>query len=277
MTLNMKIKDIPDEVLKDIAFQLKNYFVPICALSPNSMDHPFKFVGSGTLVRIKNAFHILTAAHVWSATRDMEEIGLVLTDYPSAFKIPRSISTKQVWDGKISEWGPDLALLEIPGSVVSTIEAHKSFLNLTQQREMLLADMPFARKRLWMITGMVGEFSKFVHHSERKTVEATAEARGFFSVVHQAHQRDGYDYLDLGADIGHSDVPQSFGGVSGGGLWEINLSIDKSQKISWDEKRHFRGVAFWQSAVYDGRRDIRCHGPQSIFETAWRVWDLPES
>lgn len=277
MTMNMKIKDIPDEVLKDIAFQLKNYLVPICALSPNSAHHPFRFVGSGTLVKINRTYHVLTAAHVWSATKDMEEIGLILTDYPSMFKIPRSISTKQVWDGRISEWGPDLALLELPGSVVSTIETHKSFLNLTQQREMLLADMLSARKGLWMITGMVGEFSEFVHHSEKKIVEGTAEARGFFSVIHQTHQRDGYDYLDLSADIGLSGVPQSFGGVSGGGLWEINLSIDKSQKISWDGKRHFRGVAFWQSAIYDGRRDIRCHGPQSIFEMAWKVWDLPKS
>ena len=276
MTVTLKLKDIPDELIEDIAFQLKDYLVPICALSPNSADRPFKFVDSGTLVKIDKTFYVLTAAHVWSATKDMEAISLVLTDFPSEFKFPRAIPIKQLWDGKISEWGPDLALLEIPYATVSTIEVYKSFLNLAQQREVWTGHTVSPEKGLWVITGMVGEFSRFVHHSEKKIVNATAEARAFFSVIDQAHQQDGYDYLDLGADLGLSQVPQSFVGVSGGGLWQISLTKDKSEKISWDGKRHFRGVAFWQSSITDDRRNIRCHGPQSIFQKAWDQWGLPK-
>lgn len=66
-------------------------------------------------------------------------------------------------------------------------------------------------------------------------------------------------------------VPLSFGGVSGGGLWEIKLSMTSSKEISWDEKRYFRGVAFWQSEVSDGYRMIRCHGPKSSFEKTWEL------
>ncbi len=128
--MKMKLKDIPDDVLDEVALQLKNYLVPICGLSPQSNDHPFRFTGSGTLVRIDNSHYVLTAAHVWTETQSMDEIGLILTDHPSQFKIPKAVRVKLAWDGKISEWGPDLALLELPSSVVQTIEAHKSFLNL---------------------------------------------------------------------------------------------------------------------------------------------------
>lgn len=205
----------------------------------------------------------------------MDEIGLVITDFPSQFKIPRAVSVKEVWSGNISEWGPDLALLEIPRSAVSTIEAHKSFLNLVQQRETHLAETISPEVGPWVVTGMVGQFSKFIHHIESKMVKGTAEARALFSGIDKLNQKDGHDYIDLVADLGLSDVPESFGGVSGGGLWQISLSMDKSENISWDGTRRFRGVAFWQSEVSEGRRNIRCHGPKSVFETAWSLWNLP--
>lgn len=274
--MKLKLKDVPDDVLDDVAFQLKNYLVPICGLSPLSTNHPFRFTGSGTLVRIDNAHCILTAAHVWTETRSMDEIGLVLTDHPSQFKIPNAVKVKLAWDGKISEWGPDLALLELPSSVVPTIEAYKSFLNLVQQKEMLAAEA-LSDKVPWVVTGMVGEFSKFAHHSDKRIVTATAEARALFSGLDQISQKNGYDYLDLIADLGLSEVPRSFEGVSGGGLWQIGLYRDKSERIAWDGKRYFRGVAFWQTEVSVGQRRIRCHGPQSVYEKAWGLWKLPKS
>jgi len=81
--MKMKLKDVPDDVLDEVAFQLKNYLVPICGLSPQSENHLFRFIGSGTLARIDNSHYILTAAHVWKQTQSMDGIGLVLTDHPS--------------------------------------------------------------------------------------------------------------------------------------------------------------------------------------------------
>jgi len=187
------------------------------------------------------------------------------------------VRVKLAWDGNISEWGPDLALLELPNSVVSTIEAHKSFLNLVQQKEMLAEETLSPQIGPWVVTGMVGELSQFSHQSETKIVKATAGARALFSGLDQVYQKDGYDYLELIADADLRDVPQSFAGVSGGGLWQIRLFKDKSERITWDEKRHFRGVAFWQSAITDRQRRIRCHGPQSIYEKAWELRKLSKS
>ncbi len=123
---------------------------------------------------------------------------------------------------------------------------------------------------------MVGQFSEVQRYPEARTIEANVKGRALFSGVRQTHWRNGYDYLDLSAKLELPDVPSSFGGVSGGGLWEVGLSMTKSGTISWDGKRQFRGVAFWQSSPCNGRRVIRCQGPLSIFEKAWGLLALPQ-
>lgn len=110
---------------------------------------------------------------------------------------------------------------------------------------------------------------------EARTVTCHIQGEAFISAVQRTHEHNGYDYFDLGANLQLPGVPSSFVGVSGGGLWQINLSMAKSGTISWDGKRYFRGVAFWESEKTDGHRMIRSHGPKSIFEKAWDSWALP--
>ena len=223
-------------------------------------------------MEIEGSSYILTAAHVWHATRGVEQIGLVLTDQQSSFMMPRdSICAKELWKGEVSEWGPDIALLKLAPPVIPTITARKSFLNLARQKEALTSCPPATENGLWAVTGMVGEFSEFQTHPETRTIEGHVHGTAFFSSVQQVHQRDGYDYFDFGANLQLPGVPSSFGGVSGGGLWEIKLSMTKFERVSWNERRYFRGVAFWHSEVSDGHRMIRCHGPKSIFENAWEL------
>ena len=156
------------------------------------------------------------------------------------------------------------------------IAAHKSFLNLTQQRATLGEHPAKTEKGLWAVTGMVAEFSGLQCRPEVQAIEANVQARAFFSLIRETHDRHGYDYLDASVMPALPSVPSTFGGVSGGGLWEVSLSMTRSGHIAWDGKRHFRGVAFWESPVADGRRVIRCHGPRSTLETAWKAWALPE-
>ena len=272
MSSSIRFGDIPQAVLDEVILSLKNYLVALYVLLPEKPQPRLRLIGSGTLVEIEGTNYILTAAHVWYETRGAEQIGLVLTDHQSSFMMPRdSICAKELWNGEVSEWGPDIALLKLAPPVISTITAYKSFLNLARQKENLGSCPPVTENGLWAVTGMVGEFSEIQTHRERRTIESNVHGRAFFSSVQQVHQRGEYDYFDLGADLQLPDVPSSFSGVSGGGLWEVNLSMMKSKELSWDGKRYFRGVAFWQSEVSDGRRMIRCHGPKSIFEKAWEL------
>lgn len=277
--MNFPIKDIPQNVLDEVCGQLKNYTAPIFGLSPNKPDPKLNLIGSGTLVEIEGKHSILTAAHVWFGTRSVEEVGLTLTDYPSYsfVRIPRAgIRVRCLWNEYDSDWGPDLALLELPSSLVSTIAAHKSFVNLPQQRAMSASFAPNIEKGLWAVIGMVSELSSILFSEQEQTTKASVHGRAFFSMVQESYHRNGYDFLDLSAKMDLPDVPSSFCGISGGGLWEVGLSMEKSGKLCWDGNRHFRGVEFGQTKISAGRRMIRCHGPQSIFVKAWKEWAFPD-
>jgi hypothetical protein len=276
--VDLRIEDIPQSVLDEAGTALQDFLVPIFAFSQQQPMPKVTLIGSGTLVEVEDTFHVLTAAHVWHATKGSEQIGFVLTTYPSMFALPRElISAKELWDQQHPEWGPDLALLEIPRAHVARVSAHKSFLNLPQQKATVGQYPPDTTKGLWAVTGMVEEFSNIQHHSQANAIEADVQARAYFSGIQGTHQRDGYDYFDPSAKLTLAAVPSSFGGVSGGGLWQVGLSSTAAGKIQWDGKRHFRGVAFWQSPVLNERRVVRCHGPRSIYDTAWAAWALPLS
>lgn len=278
MENEIPIMAIPSEVDAEIVLQLKNYLAVLYTVLIEQQIPRSRPIGSGTFVEIGGAHYILTAAHVWHEARKEDKIGLVLTGYQSSFMVLRdSISSKELWSGSISEWGPDIALLKLAPSDVSTIKARKSFLNLSKQKGVLAEYPSVIEKGLWAVTGMAGEFTEVQSSPEQKAVTCHIRGKAFISTVAQTHERNGHDYFDIGAKLDLPGSPKSFVGVSGGGVWQIRLSKAKSGEISWDGKRFFRGVAFWESKRSDGRMIIRCHGPKSIFEKAWDSWNLPVS
>jgi len=174
-----------------------------------------------------------------------------------------------------SEWGPDLALLEIPPHLVATIKTRKSFLNLAKRRAMLSAYPPRMEKTLWAVMGMVAETSEVKSRTESGLVPVNIRGEAFFGVTCTADRRRGYDYLTTYAKTTLPSVPTSFKGVSGGGLWQIGLTMKKATGvISWAGEHHFRGVAFWEEPKPPDQVALRCHGPKSIFQKAWAHWGL---
>lgn len=181
VTANIPFDDIPDEVLLD-ASGLQQFLVPMYVLSEREDAKPdFKFIGSGTLVAIEGGHHILTAAHVWNQAKDAQKVGLSLTTYASGFMVRRDrIHGQELWHrDKNSEWGPDLALLRLAPSDVARVEAHKSFLNLPQQRAHFSADPRIATGRMWAITGMVGESSAADIDAQRRVIGGHVQSRAF--------------------------------------------------------------------------------------------------
>ena len=275
MDRDVQIGDIPQSLLVNIGADLQHYLAPILGLANANQRDPLRLIGSGTFVKLDSTYSILTAAHVWDATERFQAIGLALTAYESCFSIPRDvISVQRLRDGTSQEFGPDLALLEIPAAFVARILAHKSVLDLSRQRAIFFTEPAELDSGIWAVTGIAEGLSDVRGRPEHHMFEADVHGRAFFCGIQRMHERDGYDYLDAGADMTTTGIPLSFGGVSGGGLWQIPLLLDKSGQISWNHKKNFRGVAFWESAIQEGRRVIRSHGPKSLFEKAWKEWGL---
>jgi hypothetical protein len=276
MDYDVRIGDIPQSLLDDIGTDLQHYLAPILGLAVANQHDLLRLIGSGTFVKVDSTYSILTAAHVGDATERFQTIGLALTSYESWFSIPRDvISVRRLRDTTSDEFGPDLALLEIPAVLVERILAHKSVLDLSRQRRIFCTETSQLDSGLWAVTGIAEGLSDVRARPAQHTFEADVHGRAFFCGIQNIRERDGYDYLDAGADMATAGIPPSFGGVSGAGLWQIPLSVDKTGRLSWNRKKNFRGVAFWESAIQEGCRVIRCHGPKSLFDKAWKEWGLP--
>lgn len=274
--VDVQFEDVPDEVLDEVMRQLQHYLVTFVAFSPNRPDDPMQLVGSGTLVQIGEDYGILTASHVWNVLQEAARVFIPFGEKPGGFSMAiAGLHAREIRDRQDAEWGPDLALLRIPEASLGTIKAAKSFLNLTRHRAELESHPPQIDKGFWAVLGMVGELSTVQANLEARVANALVQSRAFFGGIDHYQERGDWDYLDVGADMTLDDTPISFGGLSGGALWQVDLEGDGRGKPKWTGRAHFRGVIFWQTQVTEKRRAIRCHGPKSVFNTMWAAWQFP--
>lgn len=90
---------------------------------------------------------------------------------------------------------------------------------------------------------------------------------GMYGVGPIVERRDanGYDLLEIEVTYDRNITPpDSFSGMSGGGLWRVYCSSEDNGPLSVQEKRLI-GIAFYESDLADEKRTITCHGPKSLY------------
>jgi hypothetical protein len=148
-----------------------------------------------------------------------------------------------------------LVFLRIPEAKLGTIKAHKVFYDLASDGKV---DLTRNRIVVDMILGApygLGEFTP--RHAE-------IAITGLFVAGIPAYQdREKLDYLDCQLLPLAPDNLKNFGGVSGGGLWEISFYGLPSGEM--ERIYRLNGLAFYQLPTRESEpRAIRCHGPKSI-------------
>lgn len=79
-------------------------------------------------------------------------------------------------------------------------------------------------------------------------------------------ERDEFDYVDLRYDrLSRPNLPHSFGGIRGSGLWQVKLPKSRSTGDIAVGSLHLEGVAFNQVALSPDIGLIRCHGRKSLY------------
>ena len=244
------------ELRQNIVRNLGSSTVALFAVFGDLGKEQIKLAGSGSLIFIGNSYYILTAAHVWKYITTAAKLGITLTDNINhrhlidvAALVPTTCdSAASGWN----EWGPDLALLRIPHEHVGGIMAFMVF------EDVKAAPKPLHVECLegWVVVGTPGDLGTFTQsHAEVQIV-------GRF-VDPQLHYRGEYDYYDFEMDSSSADLPKSWGGLSGGGLWRVMVYWSReSGKIDWAKR--LKGVAFWEFPIKSGYRVVRAHGPKSI-------------
>ncbi len=234
---------------------LGNFTVALLAIS----DYParLELAGTGTLLTIGGAHFILTARHVWEEVlADADHIGITLKpDVRHRFGISRTDITAfglpkpKEW----KEWGPDLILLRIPAEHVGSIDVHKVFLNV----EKVPRKLNLKVLEVKVLMGTPAAFGKI------KDAHAHLQIIAMFLSTEKKRKRNGFDYLDYKFDLTYPGMPRKFGGVSGGGVWNVYLYYSpETGEIVCSESLH--GVAFYELDIVNKTRPIRCHGPESI-------------
>ena len=257
---------------------------------PGPEDFVAGLGGSGTLVSVAGVRAILTADHVLSGDQEHPKLrdgfGLIVLprlEQQCHQMVVEDARRIRIDRGPEPSKGPDLALVVLSPVDVAKLEAMgKVFYNLSKRRDRMLNDPPTLNESSALILcGMIDEWTKPVNTD--RGFEGPIHFHGLCGpVVFVGHREEaGFDYLSVEVRYDHAyDGPKSFGGCSGGGLWQAILkNQDGGIRI---EELLFAGVPFYESGNEDGRGLIECHGRMSIYKSVvealaseTKIIDLP--
>jgi hypothetical protein len=230
-----------------------------------------RLAGSGTLITVGGVRAILTAAHVLSNLPADHIIGLILpTRLDSKQLRPlltidmRTARMISIAKGADHSLGPDLGLLLLADFDWSRFPTGKTFFNLSKRREMMLNNPHEINRSVWGLCGTVDEWGQLPAANDPSS---HGTFHSIFMPTTVTGQRDDgeFDYFSVqAADYLKSKLPKSFGGCSGGALWEgvVYERPDGSLEI---RDKLLSGVAFYESGWEDGRNTVTCHGRRSIY------------
>jgi hypothetical protein len=258
---NFPFRDIPDAFLREAA----DLVMPFATAFISNDEHR----GSGTFARFHGRPGILTANHVWDDVKNRAtNVSLLIANRPHRFEIPISALNPLV-DLRTAEpqWGPDVQFLQLPASTVGTIEARKTFVNLTDHADDKLA-LALSESGFLFLAGFPAEFVKVA-----ETVESAAPFKdieihgGFTALLGKEYERGSFDYLETTVEKDMKGLPKSFGGVSGAGLWRITLTKRPGAPVATAKIRNSTliGIAFYQFAAEGVPKTLRYHGPRTIY------------
>lgn len=235
------------------------YTVTLFALSHTPEGDLLSLGGTGTLVSYGDAHYILTAAHVWhEVLKKADKVGITLREVydHTCLMEPQTLVVSELpkpsgW----TEWGPDLMFLRIPATRVGEINAFRVFYNLAMQGTPEHGGECTEAHLLIGTPKALGTFDRPNH--------ASVQVTPFWVSVPVAHTHAGLDFLDVHARLPPPSTVDSFGGVSGGGLWKVRVYSDLATG-KLESTATLEGVAFYAFDVQGGAGMVRCHGLESV-------------
>jgi hypothetical protein len=226
----------------------------------------FKIFGSGTLVRVGRLSGIVTAAHVWDAIKNLDEIGFFqFPTRPSEIQSTKEqighLEVEEINNGMQDALGADIAFIKLSRSKASDLERLSSFLNLEKGRAAAFEPVPAHVSITEGIAGVVAEKGTRLTKNGPNTVARVEAILNHGLGVPIQPGRQGLDRLEFTPMPDENyQLPKSYGGTSGGGLFRAYTSGDEVFGF------HLRGVAFYETGGDVANNRLICHGPQSIYD-----------
>jgi hypothetical protein len=267
----LPITELPKKLLDDVSLIISSYSTALVKVTTNlNGKESFLHVGSGTFVSISKTYGILTAAHVVDMLKGPYSLGLSVSEHEHKYIISSEyLEVIRIARGQVDSEGPDLGFIALPSSELGTIRARKNFHNLDIKRDQMLPTPPELDKGIWTICGVPD-----VKTVDEQSGKGSDLCKSFcmycgFGGIHETYTVGEYDYCDFEVKYDSSpNIPDTFGGVSGGGLWQIPLRRSAEQTIEPIEYI-LSGVVFYQTERTGLYRSVKCHGRNSIYDMAY--------
>lgn len=155
---------------------------------------------------------------------------------------------------KFDEWGPDIALLRLPETQVGTVEAYRVFYNMDREPQRFEKDHLGVR----ILVGTPGVLARGEGNVQ------VVEMQGMYVTVDaKFYDHEKVDLVDIEMDTTLPQVINDFRGVSGGGLWSVQI-FPTREGNRFDSTETLVGVAFYQLGLKGNIQTVRCHGPKTI-------------
>jgi hypothetical protein len=272
-TEELLITQIPESFFEAVARDLAECSVGFLRIEDTPRGQDAILLGSGTLVTVGKTHAVLTAHHVVKVLPKAGRVGLILSSELQQHTVnTQALAYVEIARGTVDSDGPDLGAVILAPSIAAAIAAKKTFYNLELRRERMLQTPPDRQDGVWFVHGFVGE----------RTVEEPSSDG--FSLVKSFYSLSGaggpdeppvsvgdHDYLSFPVSYGcRSVAPTSFGGMSGGGLWQVPLMRD-AQGNPRPKTFLLSGVVFYQEPTTENRCGVKCHGRSSIYKVAYEA------
>lgn len=265
----LSITDLPATTIDLACDKIASYTVAMNRMISRSGIPESQLVGTGTLVKVEGLDCILTADHVLEEFREPDKMGLMssFTGRPSGHEFPLSdLGLHRIARGDTDETGPDIALVVLPQQSIAALRSEKVFYNINKHAKCFDNSYLPLDYGFWLNCGIVGETERELP-PDRNIVSLKGYEGLCGASANPKESFDGvFDYLEVRIDLeGRADLPSTFGGMSGGGLWQVLMRKTSEGKIE-PEDWILSGVTFYESEVERDKRHLRCHGRKSIYE-----------
>jgi hypothetical protein len=268
----LSLSQIPDTLIESIGQAIANFSVGFVRVEDTPHGQDARLLGSGTLVTVNHTRAILTAHHVMKELPRDGRLGLILSSkpYPSTVSV-EALHYLEIDRGSVNSEGPDLGAVILSPPIAGSLEAVKSFYNMAPRRNRLLNEPPDINDGVWLVHGFVAERTV-----DERGVEGYEKVKGFYELtghgwVKPPYSVGKYDYYAFPVNyLGQSVAPHKFGGMSGGGLWQVPLSRNSEGELT-HQTPLLSGVVFYQERIEANRSAVKCHGRRSVYEVAYEA------
>jgi hypothetical protein len=268
----IKVSAIPRTFYESVTRHIINFAIGIVKVLDTEKAEDAILIGSGTLVDLEGIYGILTAQHVIDALPSMGQIGFIISENLHKYTLDaQTLAVSRIGRGKDSGSGPDLGLIHFPRTAIGSIKAKKSFYSIAGKRDRMINSPPEDDFGVWCICGIPDVETKSEGPSKGfDQVKAFLHFCGFGGIS-RSFSTYKFDYFDFEAHYNEpNESPSSFGGVSGGGLWQIIIAQKPDGEFLMKEAL-LSGVAFYQTDLIENKRIIKCHGRKSIYEIVYQT------